>query len=71
MNAKDEEKQKRVDPFSDSKELFAKIFKEAIREIELERRGKKQAAASRVSTSSGGSQPIERCRRKKRVPCHR
>jgi cell division septation protein DedD len=56
MNAKDDEKQKRVDPFSDSKELFAKIFKEAIREIELERRGKKQAAASRISTSSGGSQ---------------
>jgi hypothetical protein len=52
MNAKNDGKQKRGDPFSDSKELFNKIFKEATQEIELEKKGKKPSAASRSSTSS-------------------
>src|SRR5512147_1220076 len=43
MNAKNDGKQKRGDSFSDSKELFNKIFKEATQEIELEKRGKKQS----------------------------
>ena len=56
MSAKNDGKQKRGDPFRDSKELFNKIFKEAIQEIELEKRGKKQSAASRINTSSGRRQ---------------
>jgi hypothetical protein len=56
MNAKNDGKQKKGDPFSDSKELFNKIFKEAIQEIELEKRGKKQSAASRIGASSGRQQ---------------
>jgi cell division septation protein DedD len=56
MSAKNDGKQKRGDPFRDSKELFNKIFKEAIQEIKLEKRGKKQSAASRINTSSGRRQ---------------
>ena len=43
MNDKDDEKEEKDNPLSDSKELFNKIFMEATQEIKLEKSGKKQS----------------------------
>ena len=62
MNAKNDGKQKRGDPFSDSTELFNKIFKEATQEINLEKRGKKQ------SPLLVSAPPPERSQHQKKMP---
>jgi hypothetical protein len=43
MNDKEDKKEEKDNPFSDSKELFDRIFKEATQEIKLEKKGKKQS----------------------------